>query len=361
MAIKPKPNGRYLVDIRDQYGVRIQRTFNTKSDAKAFEGDIYREKYESLLIKNKLRESQYKISQALQDYLASKSELRPTSIKKYSYFVQQLNLFSAAVGINYVDEFTPDHATLFYNELVKEKLDPTGNTKRIMKPKPKTVNFFLQTARSFFALEVMKEHIKRNPFLHSRTLKADMPKPEFYTIAELKQFFKQEMPDAYRNAFLGLLLTGMRFGELANLTWDDVDFQNRFIYVRSKENFRTKTHNSERAIPMIDDLYKLLIQIFRNKHSDIYPFCTTTGRQLRERRVLEACKKVAKDAGISTRAFLHKFRHTYATLLIQRGTPIESIKELLGHWSVIQTEAYAHNNTDHLLPQASRLNKLLSK
>jgi len=169
------------------------------------------------------------------------------------------------------------------------------------------------------------------------------------------------MPDAYRSAFLGLLLTGMRFGELANLTWEDVDFQRRFIYVRSKENFRTKTHNSERAIPMIDDLYKLLIKAFTNKQSEIYPFCSPMGKQLRERKTLQVCKKIAEDAGITTRAFLHKFRHTYATLLIQRGTPIESIKELLGHWSVIQTEVYAHNNTDHLLPQASRLNKLLTK
>ena len=40
---------------------------------------------------------------------------------------------------------------------------------------------------------------------------------------------------------------------------------------------------------------------------------------------------------------------------------IESIKELLGHWSVVQTEAYAHNNSDRLLPQVSRLNKLLEK
>ena len=74
---------------------------------------------------------------------------------------------------------------------------------------------------------------------------------------------------------------------------------------------------------------------------------------------IDVCKEVAKAADINSRAFLHKFRHTYATLLIQRGIPIESIKELLGHWSVIQTEAYAHNNTDHLLPQVSRLNKLL--
>jgi len=137
MAVKQKKNGKYLVDVRDEYGTRIQRTFNTRTDARAFEGDLYKQKYERLLVKNKLRESRYKIDQALDDFLLTKSELRKTSIKKYAHFVKQLKLFATAIGIAYVDEFTPDHGTLFYNELVKEKLDPTGNTKRMLKPKPK--------------------------------------------------------------------------------------------------------------------------------------------------------------------------------------------------------------------------------
>jgi site-specific recombinase XerD len=361
MAIKQKKNGKYLVDVRDEYGTRIQRTFNTKTDARAFEGDVYKKKYELLLVKNKLRDSRYNIDQALDDFLATKGELRPSSIKKYSHFVKQMKLFCEALVITYVDEFTPDHGTLFYNELVKKKLDPTGNTKRMLKPKPKTVNFFIQSARSFFTQEVIKDHIKKNPLLHIKTLKVEKPKPEFYTVAELKSFFQQEMTDAYRNAFFGLLLTGMRFGELANLTWEDIDFQKRLLFVRSNENFRTKTHNSERAIPMIDDLYKLLMHIFNNKVSTLYPFCSPTGKQLKERRMLEACKSVAENAGIQSRAYLHKFRHTYATLLIHKGIPIESIKELLGHWSVVQTEAYAHNKSDHLHPQVSQLNKLLEK
>ena len=361
MAIKQKPSGGYEVDVRDKDDIRIRRSFKNKSDAKAFEGKIYREKYESRLEKNKLRKSRYKVSQALQDFLAIKSELRQSSIKKYSYFTSQLKIFSESMSIVFVDEFSPDHATLFYNELVREKIDPTGNTKKLVKPKPKTVNFFLQSARSFFSQEVMKEHTRRNPFLHIKSLKVDKPKPDFYTLQELKAFFSQDIPESYRMVFLGLLYTGMRFGELANLTWEDIDFDKRFIYVRSKDNFKTKTHNSERAIPLIDDLYEILIQEFENKKSEKFVFCSPKGKQLSERRTLEVCKKVAEDAGITSRAYLHKFRHTYATLLIQRGAPIESIKELLGHWSVVQTEAYAHNSTDHLLPQVSRLNKLLTK
>ena len=295
MSIKQKDNGNYLVDVRDENRNRIQRTFKTKTDAKAFEGEVYRQKYEALLVKNKLRKIRYPMSRALEDFLVTKSELRGASVRKYSHFVALMELFATKLGLVYMDEFTPDHATLFYNEIVKERPAPTISDKeRVAKPKPKTVNFFIQTARSFFAQEMMKDHIKRNPFRHIKNLKVEKPRPEYYTIEELKAFFSQEMSEAYRNAFLGLLMTGMRFGELANLTWDDVDFQHKFIFVRSKGNFRTKTHNSERSIPITNDLYKLLIHIHSNKISEIYPFCSPKGEQLRERRTLETCKKVAE-------------------------------------------------------------------
>jgi integrase len=65
-------------------------------------------------------------------------------------------------------------------------------------------------------------------------------------------------------------------------------------------------------------------------------------------------------AGIQAAATLHKFRHTYATLLILRGVPIQNIKELLGHSSVVQTEIYAHNKSDHSYPDVSKLDNLLN-
>jgi integrase len=46
-------------------------------------------------------------------------------------------------------------------------------------------------------------------------------------------------------AFMGLLFARMRFGEIANLTCEDVDFRNRLFNVRPKNTFGTKTKNSE--------------------------------------------------------------------------------------------------------------------
>jgi len=361
MAIKQKPNGNYLVNIRDQNGTRLKRTFRTRREAEVFESSIKMEKYENQLIRNGVKSARYLFVQAADDFLLTKSDLRATSQRKYLFVIEELKKFAEALHLKYVDEFLPDHATLLYNELIREKETIRGKKKVKAKAKPKTVNFFLATVRAFFQQEYVKDHIKRNPMLHVKNLKVERRKPEFYTKEELKAFFSQSMDDAYRLAFMGLLFTGMRFGELANITWEDVDFERRLFFVRSTDNFKTKTFNSERAIPMSNIMYELLIRYSSHRLSDKYVFTSPQGFQLRERRMLEICKSIAANAGILSNAYLHKFRHTYATMLIYNGVKIQNIKELLGHWSVSETERYAHNKSDHLHSDVSHLDNLLTQ
>ena len=360
MSIKPTANGKYIVDLRDHHGKRIQRTFKRLTDAKAFEAENYKIKYEHQLIKNGLRDERYSIYKALDEYALTKSNLRPKTIQKYKYNINLLRKIFEVFKLIYVDEFLQEHATKLYSELLREKIAENGRNKgKLARAKPKTINFFLNTARAFFQLELIKGHINRNPFLHIKNLRVEKKRPDYYSEAELKLFFSQEMPEQYRNAFIGFLFTGMRFSELANLTWSDIDFPKRLIYVRPKENFKTKTYNSERSIPMNDVLFELLKKLSYEPLSDVYPFCSIKGNKLSERRLLEACKKIAKNAGIKSNAYIHKFRSTTASMLVQRGVPIHSVKELLGHWSVVQTEVYAHQKSDLLHPEVATLNNLL--
>ena len=360
MAIKQKLNGNYLVNTRDQSGTRLKRTFRTKREAEAFDSSIKLQKYENQLVRNGVKSARYLFTQAIEDYLLTKSDLRPASYTKYSFVLLELQKFAQAIGLKYIDEFSPDHATLLYNELIKEKETIRGKKKIKAKAKPKTVNFFLVAIRAFFQQEYVKDHIKRNPMLHIRNLKVEKRKPEFYTREELKLFFTQPMDDAYRLAFMGLLFTGMRFAELASITWEDVDFGNRLLLVRPKDNFKTKTFNSERSIPLNNIMYELIVKYYPNRLSEKYVFTSPRGFQLRERRMLETCKVISASAGIATNSYLHKFRHTYATMLIHNGVKIQNIKELLGHWSVSETERYAHNNSDHLHQDVSQLDNLLN-
>jgi integrase len=353
--IKKRTDGKYYLYITDEFGKRIRRTFEKRADAEALKAKVTKIKYEKKLAGLSLRKARYSFEKALSDFEISKQNLRPTSVKKYRFAIKQFQYFIEACNILFLDEFTPDHGTLFYQELIREKIDPKGNTDKIIKPQPKTVNFHIQTIKAFFKDEVSKDHIPKSPVQHLKNLKNEAKKPEYYTLEELKRFFSQSMPPAYKNAFLCLFLTGMRFGELANLTWNDIDFQRRLIYVRPKDGFKTKTYNSERAIPINDELLNLLKSLNENKISEIYPFCSSDGCKMRERRALEICKRVARDAGIKSRAFLHKFRHTFATHLIQNNAPIESIKELLGHSSITETEIYAHNRPDHMHYEIQKL------
>ena len=208
MAIKQKANGNYLVNIRDQTGTRIKRTFRTKREAEVFESSIKVQKYENRLIGNGVRPARYLFEPAANDFLLTKSDLRETSIIKYSFVIEELKKFAKALNIKFIDEFSPDHATMLYNELIRAKETVRGKKKIMVKAKPKTVNFFLSTVKAFFQQEFIKDHIKRNPMLHIRNLKVDRRKPEFYTKEELKAFFSQSMDDAYRLAFMGLLLPG---------------------------------------------------------------------------------------------------------------------------------------------------------
>jgi site-specific recombinase XerD len=359
MSIYQKPNGKYLVDIRDEFDTRIRRTFKTKMDAKAFESMYTTSKYQTKLVKNKITKAKYSFEQALNDFEMTKVGLRPKSYQKYKFVLSQLKKFAGALQIVSIDEFTPDHASMLFIELTKEKEIKRKSGTIRTRPMPKTVNFFISTVKAFFYYEVLRDHITKSPMLHIKNLKSEKRKPEFYSIPELKSFFSQNMQDEYRYAFMGLLFTGMRFNELANLTWNNIDFSKKLVYVKPNASFHIKTHNAERAIPMNNELFQLLVFLNKKMKNVDYVFTSPRGKKLRERRMLEVCKIVANKAQIDSRAYLHKFRHTYATMLIRKGVSIEAIKELLGHWSVTETEIYAHNQSDHLHREVSSLNNLL--
>ena len=360
MSIIKKPNGKYVVDIINENGIRIQRTFLRKTEAESFSATITRKKYEKKLVQNKLLTARYPILTSLGEYEISKKVLKPNSIKKYGGVISFIKDFVKANNIIYIDEFSPSMADKYYSLLIMERTVDMGNFKKNLKAKPKTVNFYLMTIREFFKREILKDHIQKSPFNHIKNLREERPRPEYYTKEEIKLFFSQPMKPEYYNAFKSFLLTGMRFGELANLKCADIDLDARLIYIRNKEGFTTKTENSIRMIPMSDELYSIISQVIKDKVDTDYVFTSPTGSKLRERSLLEVCKRVASNAGISSRVFLHKFRHTFATMLVQEDVPIETIKELLGHANISETLIYAHNKTTHRHHQVQILDDLFN-
>ncbi len=144
--------------------------------------------------------------------------------------------------------------------------------------------------------------------------------------------------------------TGIRRSELISLKIGSVDFGRQVIRVSGKGD-------KMREIPAISSLIEEIllylnaaeIVIGRKRRSDEPLLITLNGGQLYPMFVDRAVKRELGEVdGITGRKSPHVLRHTLATELLDEGTDLYSIKELLGHSSLAATQVYTHNTVEKL-------------
>jgi site-specific recombinase XerD len=148
--------------------------------------------------------------------------------------------------------------------------------------------------------------------------------------------------------------TGVRIHELFNLRFNDIDYNNKSMLVRSSKT------NNYRIIPMNGELYNTLLwlkdnyplpsrhnvkarAIPRTDQQKEYVFCRRDGRPLKT--IDSAFKNACRKAGI--KANLHMLRHSFASHLVMNGVDLVSVKELLGHTQISTTMVYAHLSPEY--------------
>lgn len=127
----------------------------------------------------------------------------------------------------------------------------------------------------------------------------------------------------------GLLETGLRVSELADLTADNIQWQQRRIRVRGKGGPYGK-NSKYRIVPLSDRLRRLFEAHFI-LHSR-FPYG--------KRQIQRTVTRVANRAGISRPCTPHVLRHTFSVLAIQRGLSTRSLQQILGHDHLSTTEIY---------------------
>lgn len=210
---------------------------------------------------------------------------------------------------------------------------------------PRTVNFELSTLRTFFYYLINERGIgMANPCAHFKPLRDEKTKgrrkPPTYSQKELDLLFAA-CDDFEKTVFATLLLTGLRKRELYYLDWPDMDLRTGTIRMTAKisEGFSPKDYE-ERSIPIPPDLIALLKKLPRKSQC---VFSNAKGQRINH--LLRRLKEVAERAGISD-ATLHKFRHTYATRLLERGCDIVTLQHLMGHSDLETTRQYLNPNED---------------
>jgi integrase/recombinase XerD len=153
-----------------------------------------------------------------------------------------------------------------------------------------------------------------------------------------------------RLLFAVLFDTGMRVGEALGLRHEDWSAPERQVAVvaRSNDNGARSKSAEARSIPVSAELVRLYADYLHGEYGDLdsdYVFVNLwakpLGHPLTYAAVYDLVKRLRRRTGIDFDP--HWYRHTYATGLLRKGTPVEVVSKLLGHASVTTTlEVYGH-------------------
>jgi len=160
-----------------------------------------------------------------------------------------------------------------------------------------------------------------------------------------------------------LYYTGMRAGEAIALTWDDIDLENKLIYVSknvvnvknrdvsddSEPRFisvvqkSTKTKSGRRAVPVSQKAESALMSLKELNGEHKYVLSTSTGRPVSIRSLEKMFHGCQNRAGVEPHGTLHSLRHTFASRLLENGVDVKVVSEILGHKDITVTyNTYIH-------------------
>lgn len=212
--------------------------------------------------------------------------------------------------------------------------------------KERTVVLILGIARHTINYAINNELIKNyaNPIANGRVKmpKIDNEKVGFLSKSQAKELIdmlsKRNEPMIYRLTIL-LLYTGARFSDVASLTWNDINFDEKLIYFKATKN------GNARSIKMTSKVIEVLKELAKNKISELI-IPSSNGKQILQmpkqwQGIVDNLIPNNENAG-KHRITVHSLRHTHASWLAISGMNILEIKEQLGHKKLDMTLRYSH-------------------
>ncbi|CAM4403079.1 tyrosine-type recombinase/integrase [Flavobacterium terrigena] len=136
---------------------------------------------------------------------------------------------------------------------------------------------------------------------------------------------------------------GLRCGELLALQPIHIDSKRNIVLLKNSKG------KKDRIVPLSPKILEMLRDYYKLYKPKVYLFeGQTAGKPYDERSLQQVLKQALKKANISKPATLHWLRHSYATHLLESGTDLRYIQELLGHNSSKTTEIYTHVSTKNI-------------
>jgi len=198
-----------------------------------------------------------------------------------------------------------------------------------------TVNTYNAALRFLFAVTM-------NRTLNYRQiprLKQTRSLPEILTKNEVAQIF--DTANSLRNKAILMTIygAGLRISEVCNLKVRDIDSESMRIFIRcSKDGKDRYTLLSRTNLEILREYWK----VYRPNHPEGWLFLTKRGTKLSDRTARDVFDSTVKRTNIIKDITPHTLRHCFATHLLEAGTDVCRIKQLLGHTHIQSTTFYLH-------------------
>lgn len=269
-----------------------------------------------------------------QDYLLNVRRYSSNTVSSYSFDICDFTKFIRGLGKIFKD-IKVDDVKSWILDLTERQIG-----KRSIKRK-------MSSLKSFYAWMYLQKKVDSDPFEYVHSPKATHALPDFFSEKEIDSLLtaNEKRTDKLKDRDQALLMlmfaSGLRASEVVNLTFNQVDFDNRIMKVSGKGN-------KDRLVPFTNSAKEAMLNYINGLRKDLlkedtkYIFLNSQGNKMTVRGLEYILDEIEAKTGFYGKIHPHMLRHSFATKMLNRGADLRTIQELLGHSSIETTSIYTH-------------------
>ena len=268
-------------------------------------------------------------------YLQDTLNLSDNTIDAYISDLYQYEKFLHEYeNIEDVKDIERDDIQKYIQSLKRKKLSKASISRKVI------------AIKEFHKFLKKEDYTKDNPAKLIETPKSDKALPQVLSVDEINKMISsidgKDSLSIRNRAMMELLYAcGLRISELLSLRLRNIHFMEKYLEVIGKGD-------KERVVPIGEMALSALRNYIENARSELMTnksdllFFNYKGEEMSRQGFFKYIKKLAKENGIEKEISPHTIRHSFATHLLEGGTDLRIVQELLGHEDISTTQIYTH-------------------